>query len=86
MPFRRKLLQMVLLKLVNRKALQTPSYTAQIGKGNKDLSFEDTFYNVQAKSAFGMLTLTPRNPSKESRYLEEDIRFISDGKLSNTYE
>ena len=85
MPFR-KITANGFIEVVNRKALQTPSYTAQIGKGNKDLSFEDTFYNVQAKSAFGMLTLTPRNPSKESRYLEEDIRFISDGKLSNTYE
>lgn len=68
----------------NRKAIMTPSFTDQIITSD-GINFEDTFYGVQAKSGFGLLTLTPRNPAKVNQYLEVELEMITDGKIDQVY-
>lgn len=63
------------IEVVNRKAIQTPAYTSQL-HDPKNLNFEDRFYNLQAASGFGMLTLTPHRSKEEGLWLEEDLRII----------
>lgn len=68
----------------NRKAIMTPSFTDQIFTTD-GINFEDTFYVVQAKSGFGLLTLTPKRPHQEEGFLEVDLNMITDGKIEQVY-